>query len=234
MLPLFLEGEYKREEYVLNERERLVIFDVCGTLYNSNTSYDFLKFYLKDNKKYKVFAKIRDSFIFKVLNYVLFIILKKDLFRTLSAKFLRGSSEEEIKKQSIVFYNNFLKNRERKNVIDLLEEYKLTNDVILVSASYQFLIEIIAKNLGVNSFLSSSIEVTNGKLTGKYNKDLLGQKELYIYEKYPNVDKIFVITDNKSDISLVNKSEYAIIISKKKNRKFWEERGLNKYEIWEV
>lgn len=41
----------------------LYLFDICGTIYHSNTTFDFLEFYLKDNKAFRFYRSSIKPFL---------------------------------------------------------------------------------------------------------------------------------------------------------------------------
>ena len=51
--------------------KNLYLFDICGTIYRSNTTFDFLEFYLKENKRFRLYRAIYKSFFWKVINRTL-------------------------------------------------------------------------------------------------------------------------------------------------------------------
>ena len=47
--------------------KNLYLFDICGTIYRSNTTFDFLEFYLKENKCFRLYRAIYKSFLGRLL-----------------------------------------------------------------------------------------------------------------------------------------------------------------------
>jgi hypothetical protein len=49
-------------------KSRLVIFDICGTLFFSNTSFDFLDLIVQA-KSYSLFRKVSKTIFARIINY---------------------------------------------------------------------------------------------------------------------------------------------------------------------
>ena len=84
--------------------KQIVVFDVCDTLYNTNTTFKFLDKIFINNKKYKIFRKISKLFPVMLLNYLFYKLIKIDFIRAFGTFFLKGEKVQEIKKIS----NNFV------------------------------------------------------------------------------------------------------------------------------
>ena len=84
--------------------KNLYLFDICGTIYRSNTTFDFLEFYLKENKRFKLYRTIYKSFFWKIINRALRSWLHYDLTRTLALLIVNL-----VNKQSYLLKSIFLK-----------------------------------------------------------------------------------------------------------------------------
>ena len=104
--------------------KQIAIFDVCDTLYNVNTTYQFLDQFLINNKKYFFFRKISKLFPVKVLNYFFYKLLNVDFLRNLGTLFLKGKKVEEIKKFTYLFVQNNLALETKKIIATKINEYK--------------------------------------------------------------------------------------------------------------
>ena len=104
---------------------RIAIFDVCDTIYKVNTTFSFLDFYLTNNKKYFLLRKLSKSLPLRILNYIIYKLFKKDLIRYLSTLFLKNKNIEEIEKYTHKFVYNYLVNKTRKNIVEMLDIYKM-------------------------------------------------------------------------------------------------------------
>jgi HAD superfamily phosphoserine phosphatase-like hydrolase len=209
-----------------NSKEEVYIFDVCGTLYHVNTTYDFLLFYFreKDWKKYWT-IKLLLSFPSKVL-IVLFtkMGLKLDIRPHLVA-FLKGEKVEDVEVYSKRFVTEYLNSkRVLKTQYFLKAAQEKQKTVILVSASLEPVIKAIADNLQVKEYYASQLEKSNnGHYSGNLANDLRGEK-LPIFTGNFDLRNLGLVvhTDNLDDIALIEAAEKTFIISKKRNLKRWE------------
>ena len=215
-------------------RRRLAIFDVCGTLYCSNTSFDFLRYYFekKRNKQFLLFYKIIMLFPVRVINHLLFRYLKSDVIRKLAVRFLRDENIDDIKENVKGFYNEYLKKREINDSIQLMRKLKHTHEVILLSASFDFVIEYIAKQFGV-AFIASELACMNDVCLGKYTRDLLYSKKEVFQEFKMSFEDVVVITDNLTDLELINTADSAVVLSKPKNIAYWKNNLRGDYKLIE-
>ncbi|AHE72845.1 hypothetical protein M942_10060 [Enterobacter ludwigii] len=198
---------------------KTAIVDVCHTLYNSNTTFDYVDFVLNKKNKKTILLKI------KPIKYIIIImgrLLHKDFYRYLYINKLRGFKKIELENIA----NEFC--RDKLERLKILSTFAIINDeinnykFILASASLNIIIEAIIKNEKVfeENAYSSILEFKNDICTGKLSQDLLGSKHKYFSEVN------WVITDNISDLKLAKKSEKVTILSKPKNIAFWERNGF--------
>ena len=199
---------------------KLIIFDVCWTMYKSNTTFDFIKYVYKVECINSFKLIFLNSLIVKFSILLLGKLVGRDIYRELFVKLLKGFSKERLQKTSEKFYNEFLLDKKIDYTFNLINSMPL-NSIILCSASLDIVVEHIAKMLNAN-FFASELEFKNGICTGIINNDLLGEKNK-IFE-HENID--LVVTDNLSDLELVKKSSKSIILSNPKNIGFWERNGL--------
>ncbi|EFV8799948.1 putative wfdB [Escherichia coli P0302293.9] len=113
-----------------------------------------------------------------------------------------------------LFYDEFLIFKEKNEVMALLERYK-HEKIILMSASVDPVINVIAKNLNVEA-VSSKLEFIDNKSTGLLEYNLTGIKHLQV-----NNPVSLIVTDNFSDINLIKLADTAVIISKAKDKNKW-------------
>ena len=150
------------------------LYDFDGTIYDGDSSVDFFKFCLKKDKSiYKMLPKM----------FIKFIAYKS-----------KNITDTELKEYIFSFLKKF------KNIDSLVDEFwqthkskiknfylekKHDNDII-ISASPEFLLKPICKELGVRDLIASDVN----KKTGKFNKpNNRGEAKVKVfYEKYPNAD----------------------------------------------
>lgn len=204
------------------------IVDVCWTMYRSNTTFDFISFVIKKQKKINFKFFLLNFFVTKVFLIVLGRILKKDCYRYFYISLLKGYHYDALAKYVDQFYQEFLIGRKIEFTFNLLDGFVDKADVILCSASLDIVVEKVANNLGVEYF-ASHLSFKNNVCLGLLESDLLFSK----HELFSDVEIDCVITDNLSDYNLVKKAKNPIILSNKKNLIFWEERNIHVNYIFE-
>lgn len=195
---------------------RVVVFDVCGTLYSSNTTFDFVKFYhRKESNLFKLFfVTLLTSFFGKVINKFLGVSIREMIISTLS-----GESLCKVNSCADEFTRNFLIDFKIDSIFKLFDEEKLRPNtcIILASASIDPVIKAIAKFLEVD-FFATKLEVINGLFSGKIENDLKGQKCRFLTD----IKMDFFASDNKDDFLVGLKSCKYLIVTKNKNLEYWK------------
>lgn len=204
------------------EANRTSIFDVCGTLYYSNTTADFLQYYFEKESPQKLFLfnKISNkrSLIFLYRAFV-FKVFHRDLFKRARVFLLKGENQEKVGELANQFFEDFLAKIKIEEVHKLLEIELKESKVILVSNSIEPVVKAISAKMGID-FHATRLEVENGSYTGGIEEDLMGIKHKVIHELIG--EKLTVVTDNKSDFKLVElaKEKY-VVLHKKPDIQFW-------------
>lgn len=214
---------------------KIAVFDVCGTLYDANTTFDFLDSYFCENKKYRFFRKISGLFPVKILNHYVYKYFKLDMIRVYATGFLKNNSIEDIAVYSKSFVNEHLSKKVNKDIVFMLEEYKKSGyKIILMSGSYEFIVKEVGVYFDVEHFYASKLETKNNVYTGKYEQDLLLSKYQLLSEEFPNITELIVVSDNKTDLDLMLAANHAYAVcNKKKHYKFWEQINNDKITILE-
>lgn len=196
------------------------VFDICGTLYSSNTTFDFLKWEFRNKKTYIFYSKIYHTFLWKVLNKIIKRTLGYDLTRSIAVRFLKGKTSEQLKQDVAQFYDTYLKEKKNDQAIDILFQYNNVpdNNVIVASATLDIIAEKISNELGVREWYSTKLCFVNGVCIGKYHNDLLGKKSS-LFNNYDKID--IVVTDDISDIDLIKKSKKCLIVTYPKTVQRW-------------
>lgn len=189
---------------------RLYLFDFCGTIYNSNTTLDFLKY-----------IKGKNSIIYDIKFLILWIVAKilKDIkiisdhgytkLRLLSLKGLAKSDLDIYAKKFLIELESMGKlNVEIYNL--LINNHQDGKEVVIISFTIQNILNqfLILHKVNFKAF-GSSLELNNfGKLTGKYDQFIpeLGKVNFLknkIDEK--ELEEAFFITDDEvADKDLIN------------------------------
>lgn len=204
----------------------LIVFDVCGTLYRSNTTYDFLAYYFnKKNKRKYIVLKFWYSTPGKVISKFLSFFNLENMIRKRIIGLIAGERENEVRAEAKNFVDEVLCQLKIKFCHDFLNETieKKSNKVYLASASIEPVISAIAMKLGVTNYFSTSLEVKNGCFTGNILEDVQGTKHIQVgnLKLNSNYKNLTVFTDNKEDLNLVLQADEAFLMIYGSNEKFW-------------
>jgi len=203
---------------------KIAVFDVCDTLYSVNTTFSFLDNYFANNKKYLWFRKFTKLFVVKVTNYLIYKYTKKDLIRLYATTFLKKKSQQEIESYGHKFVNGFLSTKLKEPILNMLTHYKEEGyTIILMSGSYEFIIKEVAEYVQADYFYASKLQIDNRVYLGKYDEDILLSKDKLLKKQFPNIDELIVVSDNKTDLPLMQVANSAFAVcNKEKDCTFWE------------
>lgn len=196
------------------------VFDVCGTLYNSNTTMDFCEY---RNKKVieRRMLKLSKTILGRVISKIVYAIFNYDLIRSLHIKSLRGVHKRDLEADAVDFVDFYLEDKKNQQIHDILASCN-KESVMLATATIGPVAIAISNKLGGFKYISTSLNYDdNGICLGSLDSDLLGNKASFFDN---NLE--LVVTDNKSDLALVRKAKKSIILSKRKNIKFWISNGI--------
>jgi phosphoserine phosphatase len=192
----------------------MIIFDVCNTLYKSNTTFDYIKYVLKkENQIFKLYyfylLNNKYSPIFTFL-FIINKIAKKDFNKSISLKLLKGFTKIKLEKYAEKFYTEYLVtteiNETKKILSDAIIEH---NKVILLSSSIEPVVKTIANNLNV-SYFSTTLNFNNNVFTGEIKHDLTGKKHNCLPLNI--ISESTVVTDNFTDYKILQLAAKKIIV----------------------
>lgn len=203
--------------------KKKIVCDICDTLFYSNTTFDFLDFFCEiEGKNFK----FRKNFFIKLANR-LSVAIGCDVLRIYGAHLLRGKERNYLLDLAKNFATEHLSSKKIHEVHSIISSKRNSDcELILCSASFDFIVEAIADNLGITHWYGTELEYTNGICTGKISLDILGNKQKIFGG---NIDTI--ITDNKSDIDLVMSAKIAYIVIYPNTKKYWRRRRPNAHFI---
>lgn len=212
---------------------KLIVCDVCDTLYKSNTTFDFIRFVVTNGP---IFRLIALNLLTKKWSpvFLILVLLGKisgiDYGRKLAIGFFAGIKEDQLAQASEKFFNDFLVSRRNEVVFNLLSKYRNSNKLILASSSIQPIVQVIARANNFDDFIASKLECKYGRYTGALSLDLTGKKQSFVHEMMDRegIRELIVITDNKSDKELVSMANESFIAIKKESDKiFWKSVNAN-------
>lgn len=185
------------------------IFDLCGTLYDENTTYGLLK-YVRP-----IYYSIFFSFISRVFFGVLLRLTGCDLLRSVAIYGFKGISKVKVYEFAESYYLDVLRFKQKDAVHKILRSQD--GRVAIASASIDPVVNVVANNIGIAEYYSSELEYADGICTGRLKADLSGKKARLF-----NSPIELVVTDNSSDLELVKNSLRAYLILGEASREFWE------------
>lgn len=207
-----------------NQKKQLYIFDLCGTLYKSNTTFDFLDFYFLDkSRSYRFTRKLFKTIPWRLFNRFCMMLFDLDLTRKICIRQLRKYTKEQLSQMADHFVKTFLNGKKLHVTQDLLHQAQANHqEVMIMSASLDFIVAAAAKELHVTRFYSSELEYDGDICTGKLQTDLLGKKSILCNSSQILLKDAVVITDNLSDHDIVSLAGEAHIVCAAKHVRFWE------------
>jgi phosphoserine phosphatase len=208
------------------------VFDVCDTLFYSNTTFDFLEFVLQQqgNKSKQTLLKAltkRWSPFFVGLA-VLQKVAGGDPIKTVALRLLAGIPKAELYTLGRRFVAEFLPARRIARSHELLAGLAATSTrVLLLSASLDPVIAALAESLGSVEFVSSQLEYdAQGRCTGRLERELTGQKQHALQQLVANQAepmRLAVATDNFTDLELVTQAQVRyVVVHSAAAKQFWQ------------
>lgn len=202
------------------QESKILIIDICGTLYRSNTTFDMLDYYFHNRKMYMLFAFLKKCRLISYGNSLFFRFFRKDIMRYFAIKFLSGYSYTELHNMSKTFLLNFLRSRRNADVFRIIDSYRLCDaKLISVSATLDCIGEVVAEENNFALVYASELAYKDSICCGCLKRDLLGNKIQIIDEL--DIEKFDVITDNYSDADIIEKSSKAFLIQYKNKKNKW-------------
>ncbi len=209
--------------------KRLAIFDLDDTLLRGDSEFHWAKFTVKKGfiKKEVYLEKIKEfekDYRAGNLNF--------DEYCSFLLNPLIGMDIENLDKLVKEFINAHKEKLIDSTTFDLLEKHE--NDYKLIaSGSLDFIVKGYSNYFKVDSFIGSSYEVVNNKITGNLIKAAFAHGKLEKVKDWCdannyNLDESFFYTDSINDLPLIKACPNSIIISPdKKLEKYAKENNLS-------
>ena len=167
---------------------KLNIYDFDGTIYNGDSSIDFIKFLM--NKKKKLYLRLPKMFLY-FIKYKLKLIDKitmKEYFFSILSYF------DNIDLLIEEFWNKY-----EYNIKDFFKNKKTYKNIIIASASPYFLLEPIKEKYKILDLFATNMNKKNGKIKGNNCHDV--EKVKVINKKYKDA----IINEMYSDDEIADK-----------------------------
>lgn len=211
-----------QEVIKVDRPSHLAVFDLCNTLYFSNTTFDFIEYALRKNH-----SRFRLGFFhliskrFSPIGILLLCIEKfcyKDLIKVLAVRQLRGLSRNELNDHAERFVSEYLRQRKIHEIHQMLQRVKKSDAMIyLMSESLEPIVRAVSNELEVGYF-GVKLRFCDGYSTGHLEGG--GQKLDWV--SGIDHDILTAVSDNKTDCLLLEKADhgYAVIQYARYSR-FW-------------
>lgn len=207
------------------------VFDVCDTLFYSNTTFDYLRYVLQKKQLNSRQQWLRVLTTHWSPAYIGLAVWQKltggDAIKTVALRLLAGISKEELYALGREFLTDFLDTRRIGQTHELLTNLTGSSTrIVLLSASLDPIIAALATALEVE-FISSELEYNaQQNCTGRLRRELGGQKhhalrELLGEEATP---RLAVATDNFTDRELVASAACRyVVVHNAAAKHFWQD-----------
>ena len=178
------------------------VYDFDGTIYNGDSGVDFVKFAFA-KKPLLVF-----SHLFKCIGPVIKYKLGKTDFKTAKSKvFSFVGKIENLEEMTEAFA--------KKNKHKIKDYYpgNRKEDDIVISASLDFYLVPLCKEIGLNNVMCTKYDVKNGVIIGENCK---GPEKVRRFEEVYGADAIIenAYGDSNGDIQLLNRAQKGFMIKK--------------------
>lgn len=206
----------------MTEDNNIFLIDICGTIFSSNTTMDFMRFHFDRTSWFQLVERLLRYRIVGFLNARIHRYFHWDIIRWFCIKHLKGYSEKQIQDMTKTYYDEFLSKKINTNVIEVIEnQRKLGKILIIVSATLDCIAAEISNRLNIPMQYSSKLLYDNGICTGRLAVDLLNGK-LRVLEKEGYTGYFSgVITDNYTDVDIIEKSYTAYLVQYKDRKNKW-------------
>lgn len=187
-----------------------IYFDVCGTLFNVNTTFHFIHWchVRRKNKVKALYCRFLLSVFGKALNRFFGLSLRKCFFST-----IKGESKSDLYALANQYIDVLLDNHKIKEIFDIFESLVINYNVILVSASIDPIINMLSERFNLECY-SSQLAYKQDKFTGDFYYDLKGDKQAIIKNKDNNCA---FYSDNLDDLPCAHfVDDYIYVIKKGK------------------
>ena len=194
----------------------LVIFDICDTLYDVNTTVGFIQHYHSRHQLKGIGRTLRRWTSRSSLSFYLGAITHRlfgmDIARRRIIAALAGEPRASLVEAARDYARNILPSHENRPLHDRLKAHLAEGDrVVLLSNSIDLVVAEIASNLGVE-WRAPKLGFDGDRCTGKLEEDLTGRKASAIHDLIESAGRLFVYTDNQSDRDLIAIADFATIV----------------------
>ena len=211
----------------------IYVVDVCGTLVRDDTTLGLLDYHFcKDGSRFLRGRIFKSVCMRRSLFWFMFAVAEKEtgrhLLKHFAVRLLAGERLEALERSAREYSELLMAKRRVPTVRLLLEQPFSHGRVVLASASLEPIVAALAAAAGAR-YVASTLEHHEGVLTGHYETDLTGGKRQALLKKFGDdilTGRVFVITDNLTDRSLMDNAARAyVVLHDPAHRERW--RGVN-------
>lgn len=218
--------------------KKLVIFDVCNTIVDTNSTFSYVDFLIKRWVKSKYNILFHNKFL-RYCYFIIYLIFHFDCKITFTKIYFKQLDVKKIKLLSWEYFERY-ENKIFPDMLKIINNEKKSFKVILLSSSINPPIDFLKKKLWIEWF-SSTLEEKDGKYTWKilqplwWKKEIVFEKQLFNLKDYREIN---YYTDNHNDTNLIKylkekNNNLKIYIKSYWNKKYWDNFFSNnkiKYE----
>ena len=202
--------------------ETFFLIDICGTIYRSNTTFDFLRFYFAGERWFQRMQSIRKYRIVGFVNMIIHRWFYIDLIRHYAISKLRGYTKQQLADMTTLFYDKYLSSVINPSVVEIINQKRQEGTkLIIVSATLDCISKEVASRLNISHQYSSELDYKDGVCQGRLMTDLLATKENKMRSMGVDLSNCEVITDNYSDADIISQAKYAYLIQYNDKRDRW-------------
>ncbi|MBF0231954.1 MAG: HAD-IB family phosphatase [Desulfamplus sp.] len=201
---------------IIPNDKKLYLFDFCGTIFNCNTTMEYLAFIAN---KSGLIVKLRFLFYGLIAKIIKTIgLIDKTAHVRLRVKTLKGISKDKLSEFSVEFIEWLLLKHKNVRVYDQLVKLRESGkNVQLVTATLEGVAKKFAEREKIEIALSSTLEFReDGVCTGKYKFQVYPHtKAQHIISKFNQKalqDAVFITDDSYADDDLLGLVGYPVLI----------------------
>ncbi len=195
----------------------MALFDLDGTLCSGRIWEGFLRYYLVHKHKKKTawilafWAEHLPLWLLKRCK-----LINEEKFRSKWIEDLSGMLKETSREEALQFFHwvsdNYIFTSLRSDIVDILKQHKQSGRmIVIVSAAFSELLEIVGQELGIPTVIGTKAEVIDGIYTGKIIKPACsGRNKVKLVQEFINqsgleidLSSSFAYADSFSDIPLL-------------------------------
>ena len=191
-------------------KKGIAFFDFDGTITKKDTLLEIIKFQKGKYEFYKGFFLLSPYLAAMKIKILSNQVVKEKVLRY----FFEGISEHQFQKKCTEFSEKILPQLIRPKALEMIHELKQKNfEVIIVSASPNNWFQDWCRRNNI-LFISTTLEVIDGKITGKINgKNCHGEEKVKRIKQSYNLSEyetIYCFGDTKGDKPMLKLATHAI------------------------